>query len=238
MEHRPDAQDPAAEAALVARRLMTSFLQASTATLAAGVAVAQQELQRAEEELWRFVRRRLDEVAPVTTPAPPPARLDGPPSPPVLLERLLTASLEQDRHDAEELLHLRVLRSLVPDEARIVAALSEGETHALVDVVTGGSRLSKTTETLLAQVSTVGRAAGVRLPQETPAYLTHLLALGVLRPGPRLAVLEPEYEILAADPAVSAAVAQGGRIVRRSLCLSDLGIRLWRMAQPRDEAPA
>jgi hypothetical protein len=145
---------------------------------------------------------------------------------------LLNRSLEQTSATSREELFGSLLEQLVPDEARILAALSDGSAATVINVLarqrTGGAG-----ETLLAHASLVGRTANLTLPHLTPTYVTHLIALGLVTTGPEAPELKAEYEILSADDAVRAALTKGaqgpipGVIERRTLVLTPLGTELW-----------
>jgi hypothetical protein len=99
--------------------------------------------------------------------------------------------------------------------------------------------------TVLANASTVGRAAGVQLPEATAAYVTHLRVLGLVEEGPADDALAVRYDILLGDPEVRGAEEQargegrlGARTVRRTVRLSALGRELWDACQQREPTPA
>jgi hypothetical protein len=148
------------------------------------------ELERAEDVMWRQVRHRMDTVAPpeptngVVKRALPARQEKGADDLAALLADLLVVSTEQSADAARQRLHLAVLRELQPDEARILAALSDGTRYAVLHVVVrlhlGGSGPA-----LLENASTVGRAAGVALPDMVPWYVGHLLRLGWSRSARR-----------------------------------------------------
>ena len=91
-------------------------------------------------------------------------------------------------------------------------------------------------EPALEYASLVGRSASLSLPQLTPVYVGHLLALGLVEIGPEEDDLGPDYEVLLADPTVLRAVKAStrgplpARIERGSLRLSPLGSELWATA--------
>jgi hypothetical protein len=151
---------------------------------------------------------------------------------------LLERSVETDRAASREYLFGTIISQLVPDEARILAFLSDGRAVASADVVTRPIGRSRT-RTELAHASTVGRNAGVSNPDNTPTYLERLLGFGLIRFGPEDGTLGTEYEILATDPSVQAAQAraedrkQGSvRLLRGTVSLSDLGRQFWEASDP------
>jgi hypothetical protein len=129
----------------------------------------------AEEQTLAFLRARLE--GPVNTPAaleaPRPSTLDE------KMRSLLDRALDQSTGDGRSELYHRLIDQLIPDEARIISALSDGAATPLVTVrartVAGAPGM-----VVLANASLVGRTANLALPHMTPSYVTHLLALGVV----------------------------------------------------------
>lgn len=157
------------------------------------------------------------------------------------MQELLQRSVESNRGSSREYLFGTIISQLVPDEARIVAALSDGSRHAAADVVVKKRR--KPAYTALANASTIGRAAGVTTPDNVPTYLRRLHGLGLIEFGPEAENLSTQYEILAADDTVRQArhLAGGGRaakIVRKSIALSPLGREFWAATDPSRPALA
>jgi hypothetical protein len=161
------------------------------------------------------------------------------------MAELLERSVEPDRDSSRQYLYGNIVSQLVPDEARILAALSDGSAHAAGDVTTRGlgrgpGRL------LVANVSTVGRSAGVVTPDNVPTYLTRLDRLGLVEFGPADDSLGVQYDMLATDATVRTAEETARtrrlgspRLVRKTVTLSPFGREFWaatdpnRAAQPR-----
>ena len=207
---------------------------ASVAKRAPGVGpsleATERELARVEGLVWREVRNRMDAAA---GPAPvrPAAAGSGPSDEAArdLLAQLLTISIEQSAQEARSRLFVSLLAQLHPDEARILAALSDGTDYPVINVATRAS-LRSTGPLVLENASTVGRAAGVALPDWVPAYVTHLRQLQLVSVGAESYALADGYEILLTEAVVRQAQIDAGahsRIVRRSLRLSWLGRELW-----------
>jgi hypothetical protein len=160
------------------------------------------------------------------------------------MQRLLLRSLEQTTAGGRQELFRALLDQLVPDEARIIAALGNGTVSPLVDVYVR-SGLGKGATPLLENASLIGRTAAVAVPRLTPVYIGHLRNLGLLEIGPEDSALAREYEVLMAENVVRKALdhAEGllpPRVLRRTLRLSRLGRELWETAKPADpelEAP-
>jgi hypothetical protein len=166
-------------------------------------------------------------------PAPEPV--------PAEMQRLLLRSLEQTTAGGRQELFRTLLHQLVPDEARIIAALGNGTASPLVDVQTRPV-VGKAGTTVLENASLIGRTAAVAVPQLTPVYVGHLRSLGLLEIGPEDPALAREYEVLMAEELVRNALDHPNgllppRVVRRTLRLSPLGRELWATAMPTDPGP-
>lgn len=197
---------------------------------ARGIDLSARTAATTERLALRALRARMDAVAPL--PAPREAPRDDV-TPAAMLQALLERSLEQDTAGSRRDAHVVVLRQLVPDEARIIAALAEGPPAPLVHVLAraGGERI-------LENASLIGRSAALTLPSMTPAYVTHLRHLGLVQTGPEDQGQKEGYEMLMADREVRAALKAGelsklpARVVRRTLTLSPRGRALWEDCRP------
>jgi hypothetical protein len=192
----------------------------------------------AERQVLGALRARLDLAAPQ---GPPPLVLGGADAgqgPEPLrrkMGRLLDRALEQSSRSGQQELFHRIVDQLVPDEARIIGALSDGSVsvmlHVFARTVTGSGR-----EPILENAALVGKTANVSVPRLTPVYVGHLLALGLLEVGPEDPALKDDYQILGADSAVLRALQQGrrglieARVERATIRLSALGRDLWEAA--------
>jgi hypothetical protein len=145
---------------------------------------------------------------------------------------LLARALGQSTTAGQDELFHRILDQIVPDEARIISALSDGSASPLVSVH-ALSRAGLLGEALIENASLVGRTANVALPSLTPTYVGHLLALGLLETGPEDDSLKDEYQILMADSDVLRSIRTGSRgplparVEKRTVRLSALGQSLW-----------
>jgi hypothetical protein len=166
--------------------------------------------------------------------APPPAP-SGDPTLGNKLHDLLARALEQSTIAGSQALYHRILDDLLPDEARLLGALSEGSASPLVQV-RARSRSGLPGKLLLENACLVGRTANVSLPRMTPVYVTHLLSLGVVEIGPEDPALKDDHQILMADSAVRKAVKAGSRgpitprVEHLTLRMSALGMDLWTAA--------
>lgn len=199
-----------------------------------GGEAAQRQFRRAERVVLDEMRKRLDEVDEEGTLSgklieSKPVVLDGHVDPvKSTMADLLRLSTELDRERGREYVYLSIVRQLVPDEARILAALSDGEAYALVHVMGRGQRV------LLRNASSVGRAAGVMLPELVPDYVTRLERLGLVDVGAEDPALSVQYDILLTEDRVRAAEkgVRGPRYARHTLRLSTLGKQFWGAARP------
>ncbi|MCW2494919.1 MAG: hypothetical protein JWQ77_843 [Jatrophihabitans sp.] len=151
---------------------------------------------------------------------------------------LLERSVEASRSDSREYLFGTIISQLVPDEARILAALSSGSVFAAGDLVQRSRRSEP--RVLVANASTVGRSAGVVTPDNTPTYLSRLLTFGLIEFGPEDESLELQYDMLATDNVLAdarrraSAAKQGGgvKLVRKTVRMSSLGQEFWAASDP------
>ena len=206
----------------------------------ASIDVTERELNRVEKLVWAQVRRRIDEAAPsagavvvsVDRVHHGSDLIGTPRTPADLLSELLSESVTQTTDQARARLHVLLLEQLVPDEARIVAALSDGTVYPLVHIAARGA-MGSTGQTLLENASTVGRSAGVALPEHVITYVTHLRLLGLVDIGPERGSLADAYELLMTEGVVQAVHRHGSstRVLRRTLTISALGQELWQACQ-------
>ncbi len=214
-----------------------------------GAAAVESELGELERAVLTELRRRLDNVDPLDDgptadgrPAEHPSRVAAPPKQTeplrAAMAELLTRSVEQSKQRAREYLYLALVRQMVPDEARILAALADGSVYPVVhvDVRTGVSGSRR----LLSNASTVGRAAGVAVPQSVSRYLGRLLHFGLVELGPHDPALVVQYDILLTDQTLHDAEEEArkegrARFVRRTVHIAPLGRDLWDACHPHDD---
>jgi hypothetical protein len=196
-----------------------------------GVRFAERRLRGVERVALRELSARIDDAAP-----PPPAKTanGAHETPAERLDQLLRRSMSQTPDQSHDSLVEVVLGAIVPDEARIISALSDGSAFPLVHVNAGG--VGRPARRILSNASNVGRRAGVALPDRVPAYLTHLLSLGLIEIGPEDPALNDECEILLTDETVGRARDRAGdqrvRYARHTVRISDLGKEFWRTCRP------
>ena len=222
----------------------------SAARAIPGVSLIEEQAIAGERFLVKQIERRL---APNDPPHMAPGRSlpmtvapagDGPNGAPDVwqptieerMEALLTHSIRDTPDESRRTLHEVLVSELVPDEARILSALSDGSSYPLVHIAEPG--VGSYQKLVLENASSVGRAAGVALPDRVHLYVSHLRRLGLVESGPEDHSLKDEYEILLTEPNLRATIAatgkgpRGARIIRRTVRISDLGRELWDAASP------
>ncbi|EHR63406.1 Abi-alpha family protein [Saccharomonospora cyanea] len=189
---------------------------------------------RTSYELARLLPGAEDGQDPRSRPEPPTA--GGPDPLRTRMAGLLAESAELSRDDATFRLYETILRSLVPDEARLLAALADGTPFPALDVAER-TLLGGTGRIVLRNASTVGRSAGVTLADHVPVYVTRLVELGLADLGPEDSAFDTQYEVLVADEVVveAARTARRPTFVRHTVRLSPFGTRLWRACDPAGE---
>lgn len=194
------------------------------------------QLVDVERALIRAVRHHLDDVDPPETvglDAAPAEEEDEEPSPEHAMRALMERSMYDRPSASAAALHLALVQALLPDEARILAAVSDGSRYPVIHVAEPGVGAPTY---LTEYASTVGRAAGVALPHRTPTYLTRMLRLDLITIGPEDIAMRDDYEMLLTDGAVHAAISsvsglRAARVIRRTVGISELGQEVWEAAK-------
>lgn len=155
------------------------------------------------------------------------------------MTELLQRSTDADSGQTREYLFGSIVSQLVPDEARVLAALAGGRAFAAVDVVNKPNGRSGRNQTVLANTSTLGTAAGISVPAGIGTYLSRLQGFGLIDFAHDPTHLDPQFESLLRDAGVAAARAgiEAGRqgnakIVRKAVTLSPLGQEFWAACAP------
>jgi hypothetical protein len=236
-----------AEAMLTdARDVAEAMIQAGDqlARRVPGYAQAAEQLRKVQISLLKDVKQLLDDAAETDRRQRAPGGQTGDGREDArsgLLQELLQASLYADTNRSRENLHLRILRAMVPDEARILAALADGSRFPLMHIETRGPGV---TRTVLANASTVGRVAGVHLNSAVPVYVTHMRDLGLVEEGPQDDSLSDQYALLGSEDYARRAESEaqdsarlGTKVIRRTLHISPLGAELWAACRPEEPPP-
>lgn len=211
---------------------------------APGAGLAQSQLQAAEALCLRELRKRLarlDQDSKACRDQPPsPSASSAARSPGEALQGLMDRSLNQRPDKAECELFLQILDQLVPDEARIMAAVSDGSSIPVCHL-DATNRIGSSSTRVISNASRVGNQAGVMLTDRVPYYLGHLQELGLLSTGPGDKSLASKYELIENDSIVREAssriendMSMRPRLTRSTLYLSPLGQKLWEVCQSAD----
>ncbi len=191
-----------------------------------------------ERQVFGILRSRMDATIPSAQAALPPNPLKLAEGLDQKMHRLLDRAIEQSTTSSRQELFHKILDQIVPDEARIIGALSDGSASPLLNVYQR-TRAGLIGEVVLENMSLIGKTANLALPHLTPTYVSHLLSMGLVETGPEDSTMKAEYEILAADTSVLRAIKKAARgpiparIDRYTLRLSGLGLELWAAASQR-----
>ncbi len=139
-----------------------------------------------------------------------------------LLRQSADVDFDEETHPA----YARILTELAPDEARILRLLAVEGAQPSVDVRTGVPLVAGSTQLVASGLSMIGAGAGLLYVNRVPAYLNNLHRLGLIWFS-REPVRDPSrYQVLEAQPEVTKALEEGGRLgrtVRRSVQLTPFG---------------
>jgi hypothetical protein len=150
-----------------------------------------------------------------------------------LLRRSADVRFDEEVHPAYE----RILGDLAPDEGRILRLLAIEGPQPAVDVRSG---LPVVNSQLVALgLSMIGEQAGCRYLDRVHAYLNNLNRLGLIWFTREPVADRLRYQVLEAQPEVTAALREGGRssrTVRRSIHLTPFGEDFCEMVLPDETA--
>jgi hypothetical protein len=193
-------------------------------------------LADAERVVIRAIKAHIAEIDPPTDEVADAPAEHTVATPTDVLRDLLDRSMYSRPDDSQTALYLSLLSDLLPDEARILAALSDGHAYPVIDIAE--PLLGTSTALVLTNASTVGRAAGVSLPHHTPLYVSRLVLAGLAVIGPEgSSAMYDDYEMLLTDASVNLAIAKArrgirsARVIRRTVRISELGQELWEAAK-------
>ncbi|HZQ30916.1 MAG TPA: Abi-alpha family protein [Mycobacterium sp.] len=187
---------------------------------------------RTQEQLLALLREQLGESSPPERALPAASELPPADSLGSKMRNLLDRALDQSTKGSKVELFHHILDQLVADEARIIGALSDGSASPMVNVY-DWTRRRTPGRAVLENASLVGRTANVALPEMVPAYVSHLLSLGLVEVGPEDPDLKDDYEVLMAETSVLRAIKNASRgplaakVDKLTLTLSGLGHSLW-----------
>ncbi len=109
---------------------------------------------------------------------------------------LADQSLEQTPDSATSRVYGRIINQLLPDEVRILTAMSDGSDIAISHLLARGGRFKNSEHRVMAFLSRVGNESGVMLADAVPHYLAHLFSLGLLDGGPEDSSQTAKYEAI------------------------------------------
>lgn len=219
------------------------------------IKLARRGFDEAEKLTLSTLKRRMDAVAAADESEPGDDEVRGAPraapaeghasataamDAATLLAQLLEASQTQTQSSARELLALRTLRQLVPDEVRILAALADGHGAPLMHLG-AGPLVGPATQRWMENLSPIGKEAGVSLPDQVPTYITHLRELGLLESGDEDKSVQIKYQILEGDTKLRQAseeIEKEGlrpKLFRRTIKMSAVGLAFWAACEPKEK---
>lgn len=208
-----------------------------------GAEFAEEQYHNIETRALRELKQRLDSVDERRLPAPEnhqPARpLPTGRHPTLLLADLLERSIDQSSDEARLYLFSRMLQDLVPDEARILALLADGEPQPLIHI--GLGPLIGSVKRVAENYSDLGKTAALKYRDMAPIYIRHLRHLGLLQTGPEKRQFDVQYQMLENDRLTRSVAEEaekgsttgiGVRYIRRVIRISPLGTDLWNTCNP------
>ncbi len=199
--------------------------------------MTQYGMQQAERVALQSLRKRLDAVKEAADEfsggvagASSESEFSGVPStrPAQEMHRLLKIAEVQTPDQAQERLLLNTIRALVPDEARILAYLANGNSCALLHLASG-PKVGPATRRWMDNLSNLGHEAKVTLRDQTSNYISHLRDLGLLESDQEDKSFSAVYEKLEVETEVRKAITaiekdgHRARFFRRTIRLSERG---------------
>lgn len=121
---------------------------------------------------------------------------------------LIEQSLTDDRKPARIRLFKLITAQLLPDEARIMSAMSDDEPRPLIQLYSAGRIALGGGHRVSGNYSDVGRDSGLLNLDLVPTYLHHLMNLGLLSTGPESAALRQDYDKLETDTGLRVAISK------------------------------
>ncbi|MEK6276690.1 MAG: Abi-alpha family protein [Actinomycetota bacterium] len=152
-----------------------------------------------------------------------------------LLRQSADVHFEEDTHPA----YARILEDLTPDEGRILRLLAQEGPQPAVDVRGGWLPFNIGSELVALGLSMIAEEAGCRNLDRVPAYLNNLNRLGLVWFSREPVEDRNRYQVLEAQPDVTAAMrkaGRGGSTVRRSIHLTPFGEDFCDVCLPLDTA--
>lgn len=199
---------------------------------------AVRRMQAVEEWAVAELKYRLDEMPEPGTRQPREQSDGSAQQARELLAGLLADADRETLEQATQRQYMNVLAQLSPDQAKMLAALSDGRVLPLVHVG-AGLPAGPIREILLENATSLGREAGVTLREHVPRLVGQMRWLGLLHIGAEDDTLKTAYEVLAADTLVretcnhvKETLRLWPRLQRHTVSLSAFGRELWDFAGP------
>ena len=186
-------------------------------------------LETVRSTMWRFLH--LDRITPAAMAPPAPTPLSRPRP---------NASLRDLREQGDELLRRignpgerpqnehpafsRMLRELVPDEARIMRFMALAGPQPAIDVRTK-TPLGVGSELIAGGINLVADMAGATYPERNQQYLANLTRLGMIQFSEETVEDPRRYSFIEAQPVAAAAMSRAKRAhtVYRSIVITQFG---------------
>jgi len=187
-------------------------------------------LESVRSTVWRFLH--LDRITPTGMAPNAPAAVTNRPR--------TSTSLRDLREQGDELLRRignpgerpqnehpafsRMLRELVPDEARIMRFLALAGPQPAIDVRTK-TPLGVGSELIAGNINLVADMAGATYPERTQQYLANLTRLGMIQFSEETVEDPRRYSFIEAQPVAAAAMSRAKRThtVYRSIVITQFG---------------
>jgi hypothetical protein len=189
-------------------------------------------LQDAAGDLRSFARRALgvDGDARVVDAVRPASREDVRRTGAELIRRSSDVRAAEEIHPA----FARILAEITPDEARVLRLLMRDGPQPSVDVRTRRT-LGASGQLAASGLNMIAEQAGCAHPGHGRLYLANLARLGLIEFCAERVVDPDRYQVVEAQPAVSAALqaaGRGSRTVHRSVALNEFGEHFCRSCLP------
>lgn len=151
---------------------------------------------------------------------------------------LMEHSLNQTPDSARYHFYQQLVEQLVPDEARLLTALSDG-TPVPVCHLEAVPRLLGDRHRVLSFLSRIGHESGAMLTDQVPCYLQHLMAMGLLQTRGEDTKQNNKYETIENDSEARKAFDEieknrgfKPRFIRQAVQLSATGQQFWQACTP------
>lgn len=213
------------------------------ARVAEGVPVAGGAVRRFQDaEDWALVelKQRLDTLdGPAETRAPRERADSAQPAPSERVAQLLEQAQGLDMDAARQRMYEQVASQLVPEQVAMFTLLAERGRAPLCHVAASRLPAGPISMVVLANVSSLGRDAGILLRDYVPQYMTGMINMGLMEVDFEDTTMAREFEMLAAEGLVRNTMDRireemklSPRIQRHTVKLTRFGQDFWRDCWP------